>query len=70
LLAKNLPATDENAVLYAMFPTETERVIKGEKPPPPPKIAEPSRQVEHPGTRYVLNIGGTQHEVVVEEVSR
>jgi pyruvate carboxylase subunit B len=70
LNGKNLPATDENAVLYAMFPTETERVIKGEKPPPLPKAAEPLRQVEHPGTRYVLNIGGKQHEVVVEEVSR
>lgn len=72
LRAKNLPDTDENAVLFAMFPIETERVLKGEAPPPAPKSAapDPSKKAEHPGSRHVLNIDGQRHEVVVEEVSK
>jgi oxaloacetate decarboxylase alpha subunit/pyruvate carboxylase subunit B len=78
LRAKNLPDTDENAVLYAMFPQETEKVIKGEKPTaaaPAPVPANGSTATtasasKHNGSRYVLNIDGKRHEVTVEEVIR
>jgi pyruvate carboxylase subunit B len=41
LAAKNLPATDEIAVLYAMFPRETEALLRppAAKPAPAPAIA-------------------------------
>lgn len=80
LRAKNLPDTDENAVLFAMFPVETEKVLKGEAPaaaaPPKPAPApvttnsSPAVPDKRNGSRYVLNIDGRRHEVVVEEVVR
>jgi len=64
-------------VLYAMFPQELEKVIKGEKPAAPPAAKpEPSATApasngsKHNGSRYVLNIDGIRHEVLVEEVAR
>jgi oxaloacetate decarboxylase alpha subunit/pyruvate carboxylase subunit B len=80
LRAKNLPDTDENAVLYAMFPQETEKVIKGEPPTAAaPKVAPapatsngsavPAVNIRN-GSRYTLNIDGKRHEVLVEEVIR
>jgi len=42
LTSKGLPATDEAAVLYAMFPQQTEAVYKGTaKPEEPKKKAAP-----------------------------
>lgn len=80
LREKGMPDSDENAVLYAMFPLETEKVIKGEAKPavaPEPKAAAPapaaattSNGDSRKGARYVLNIDGKRHEVVVEEVVR
>jgi oxaloacetate decarboxylase alpha subunit/pyruvate carboxylase subunit B len=80
LRAKNLPDTDENAVLFAMYPQETEKVIKGEAPaaaaPKPASAPTPVAANGTPGpdkrngSRYVLNIDGKRHEVVVEEVIR
>ena len=77
LRAKGLPDTEENAVLYAMFPQETEKVIKGESPPAAPKSASAAPNGagaasggRRNGSRYVLNIDGKRHEVVVEEVIR
>lgn len=77
LRAKNLTDTDENAVLYAMFPVETEKVLKSEapvaatpKPAPPAPAANGNGTSKKNGSRYVLNIDGKRHEVVVEEVIR
>lgn len=80
LRARNLPDTDENAVLYAMFPQETEKVLKGEAPaaaapkteaaPAPVTTNSSPAPDKRNGSRYVLNIDGKRHEVVVEEVIR
>ena len=51
-----------------MFPNELTKVLKGEKPAP---IAKPTAASEAAkaavGRKYVLNIDGARHEVVVEE---
>ncbi|MEI6351192.1 MAG: pyruvate carboxylase subunit B [Verrucomicrobiota bacterium] len=66
LRAKGLPDSDENAVLFAMFPMETEKVLKGEKPAPiKPAAAAPNAA----GRRYLLNVDGARHEVLVEEMN-
>jgi oxaloacetate decarboxylase alpha subunit/pyruvate carboxylase subunit B len=77
LRAKGLPDTDENAVLFAMFPTETERVLRGEKPPvaaaTPAKPAETSgstaTSAKQNARRYLLNVEGQSREVLVEELN-
>ena len=69
LTKKGLPATDEAAVLYAMFPTETEKVLKGEfVAPPVPKTDAPAAPTG-PGKRYSLTIEGKKHDVLVEELA-
>ncbi len=78
LASKNLPSTDEAAVLYAMFPIETERVLTGkatpEKPPAKPSsppAASSSTSTDGHGKKahnLVLTINGAKHEVTVEEV--
>ncbi len=76
LRAKNLPDSDENAVLYAMFPLETEKVLKGEAKAAVAAQAAPKTETKTKttnaanGSRYVLNIDGKRHEVIVEEVSK
>ncbi|MDD5349425.1 MAG: pyruvate carboxylase subunit B [Chthoniobacteraceae bacterium] len=69
LKAKGYDDSDENAVLWAMFPAELEKVLKGEKPAAPAaKAAAPSAAAAAAvGRKYVLNIDGARHEVVVEE---
>ena len=69
LKAKGFEDSDENAVLYAMFPLELEKVLKGEKPAPiaKPAAAPSAAAAAAVGRKYVLNIDGARHEVVVEE---
>jgi len=70
LAKKGLPVTDEAAVLYAMFPTETEKVLTGKfVAPPAPKADAKPAVPSGPGKRYSLTIEGKKHEVLVEEVA-
>ena len=76
LRSKGLSDTDENAVLFAMFPMETERVLKGETPPQAtvvPHPAEPtsarSTTAKQNARRYRLSVDGAFHEVQVEELN-
>jgi oxaloacetate decarboxylase alpha subunit/pyruvate carboxylase subunit B len=57
LRAKGLDDSDENAVLFAMFPVETEKVLKGGSPPAPaPKpAANPVSPVPAPPTPAVAS---------------
>ncbi len=76
LAEKGLPVTDEAAVLFAMFPIETERVYKGTAKPevPPAKAAEAASTASSGGKKIegkrnlVLTVNGERHEVLVEEV--
>jgi oxaloacetate decarboxylase alpha subunit/pyruvate carboxylase subunit B len=70
LKAKGYDDSDENAVLWAMFPAELEKVLKGEKPAPivaKPAAAPSAAATAAVGRKYVLNIDGARHEVLVEE---
>ena len=76
LRSKGLPDTDENAVLFAMFPLETERVLKGETPPQAvvvPHAPEPTpvrgTSAKQNARRYRLNVDGAFHDVQVEELN-
>ena len=71
LKAKGFDDSDENAVLWAMFPAELEKVLKGEKPAAPkPAAAAPSAAASAAvGRKYVLNIDGARHNVTVEEAN-
>ncbi len=77
LTSKGLPADDEAAVLYAMFPREFERLARGEKPPPAP-AAKPSPAASpalrgaagaHDRRRFRLTIDGKTSDVQVEELA-
>ncbi|HPA19617.1 MAG TPA: pyruvate carboxylase subunit B [Verrucomicrobiae bacterium] len=81
LKAKGLPATDENAVLYAMFPQQLEAFYKPKAATPPPAKAAPPQQAPTPAStgagvatesparrRYLINIDGRSHEAFVETV--
>jgi oxaloacetate decarboxylase alpha subunit/pyruvate carboxylase subunit B len=76
LKEKGLPEDDETVVLFAMFPVETEKLLRVEKPPATPAAAAAPAQVSTPparaGTRpkkYVMHIEGKKHTVEVEEVA-
>lgn len=78
--AKGLPANDEIAVLFAMFPQQVEALIKG--PPAPeaksaapvavakatPAPAQPASLVSGNRNQMVLTIDGKRHEVTVEKL--
>jgi pyruvate/oxaloacetate carboxyltransferase len=70
LKEKDLPDDDETAVLFAMFPVETEKLLRGEKPaaPAPASSATPSRAGAR-SKKYVMHIEGKKHNVEVEEVA-
>jgi oxaloacetate decarboxylase alpha subunit/pyruvate carboxylase subunit B len=74
LKEKDLPEDDETAVLFAMFPVETEKLLRGEKPaapaasPSPAATASPARTGARP-KKYVMHIEGKKHHVEVEEVA-
>ncbi len=69
LASKNLPATDEAAVLYAMFPQQTEAVFNGTaKPEVKTVAAKVSTSTEIAKTRRVaLTVDGQRKDVLVEE---
>ena len=69
LAAKNLPATDEAAVLYAMFPQQTEAVYNGTAKPEVKTVAKAiSQSTDIAKTRRVaLTVDGIRHDVTVEE---
>ena len=71
LAKKDLPVTDEVAVLYAMFPMETEKVLKGRfvAPAAPKPEAKPVASLNGGSKRYALTIEGKKHEVLVEELA-
>jgi pyruvate carboxylase subunit B len=75
LKEKDLPGNDETAVLFAMFPVETEKLLRGERPSAPaaaaapaPVSTRPARTGTHP-KKYVMHIEGQKHNVEVEEVA-
>jgi len=69
LASKNLPATDEAAVLYAMFPQQTEAVYNGTAKPEVKTVAKAiSQSTDIAKTRRVaLTVDGIRHDVTVEE---
>lgn len=83
LKERGLPEDDETAVLFAMFPVETEKLLRGEKPAEQKNNVQdagtikqgtkpsPSNAVPYAGRakRYLMHIEGTQHSVEVEEMA-
>jgi oxaloacetate decarboxylase alpha subunit/pyruvate carboxylase subunit B len=77
LREKGHPEDDETAVLYAMFPVETEKLLRGEKPvevkaaAAPAKSARPAPAAAPHGhaSRYVMHIEGKPHSVEIEEIA-
>ncbi|MGN0836253.1 MAG: pyruvate carboxylase subunit B [Akkermansia sp.] len=78
LTAKNIPATDENCVIYAMFPQQLEDYYAGKKPEPP--TAKKEENYGAPvslssvgvaaaisGNDMKLNILGREYDVHIEE---
>jgi oxaloacetate decarboxylase alpha subunit/pyruvate carboxylase subunit B len=75
LKEKDLPEDDETAVLFAMFPVETERLLRGEKPPTAPAqktvaaSSAASSPTGHRPKKYVMHVEGQKHTVEVEELA-
>jgi pyruvate carboxylase subunit B len=83
LAAKSLPVTDDVAVLYAMFPRETEALLKPSPaaaaapavPAPAPVVRvapapAPAPSVRANGlNRFRLTVNGLKHDVTVEETA-
>jgi len=82
LARKRLPVTHDAAVLYAMFPRETEAFFKPAAPiaaPPPPVVVtstRPAPSAAAPGTgpgaapkHFTLTVNGHRHDVLVEEAA-
>ncbi len=70
LAEKGLPTDDETAVMHAMFPVETAKLLKGEKPAAP--AAPASKQIEGKSVstrRFRVSMNGQQAEAVVEELA-
>lgn len=75
LAAKGLPVSDENAVLYAMFPRETEAYYKPKPAASAPATAAAAPAAATPApasaksSRYVLTVNSRRYETTVEEIS-
>ena len=72
LTERDLPETDELAVLYAMFPQELVKVMKGpppvaETPPQRTLVKEVPASVSGETSRYRMTVNGTAYEVAVED---
>lgn len=69
LAGKNLPATDEAAVLYAMFPQQTAAVLDGSAKPEvkaaPVKVSGSTEIAK--SRRVALTVDGVRKDVLVEE---
>ena len=74
LQEKGLPEDDETAVLFAMFPIETEKLLRGEKPGErrvaPASVSPQPRPAPRKGPthHYKMQIEGQSHEVEIEEI--
>lgn len=75
LKEKGLPEDDETAVLFAMFPVEMEKLLRGVKPgvakvPPAPARPAPRTTATAGGRakHYVMEIEGQKHAVEIEEL--
>lgn len=83
LAAKNIPVSDENAVLFAMFPRETEAFhhpkpaaaapasATAPKPAPTPVVAAPGSVLSATSrrvARYALTVGDRRYETSVEVI--
>ena len=74
LQEKGLPEDDETAVLFAMFPIETEKLLRGEKPGErkvsPASVSVQPRPAPRKGPthHYKMQIEGQSHEVEIEEI--
>lgn len=84
LRKENLPDDDESAVLFAMFPTEFKKLMRGEKPaaaarseaaaianptPPSPVSSRAAAPAPHGKiTRLALTIDGARKEVEISEI--
>jgi pyruvate carboxylase subunit B len=78
LARKELPVTDDVAVLYAMFPRETEALLKPAAPAPavsaPVQVATPAPAPVAPASavpvggpkHFHLTVNGRRHDVLVE----
>jgi pyruvate carboxylase subunit B len=69
LARKGLPVTDDNAVLYAMFPRETEALHKPAAPVTPVAPVSPPVSVGTAPGRFQLTVNGHRHEVLVQEAA-
>ena len=75
LKEKGLPEDDETAVLFAMFPVEMEKLLRGEKPGETraavAAAAKPreTTAAKSKSTRYVMEIEGTKHNIEIEEMA-
>jgi len=75
LAAKGLPVTDENCVIYAMFPQQLEDYYAGKKPEPPTNdnfgapaaLTTVGVSAAISGRNMKLNIMGREYDVVIEE---
>ena len=78
LAAKGMPATDENCVIYCMFPQQLEDYYAGKKPEPPttPKqenfgapaaLSTVGVAAAISGRNMKLNIMGREYDVTIEE---
>ena len=74
LESSGIEATDELAVLHAMFPQELKKVLAGETKPVPMKKTERAKESTNSGSaagssRYRLTVDGNAYDVAVEEVA-
>jgi len=72
LARKGLPVTDDNAVLFAMFPRETEAFYLPPAPASAPVIPRPASVpgAGAGGSRHFhLTVNGRRHEVLVQEAA-
>ncbi len=71
LRAKGLPADDETAVLYAMFPQQVLDLHAGRKPAaaaPAPAPAGTATKPATPAKRFRITLGAHRRDAIVEEV--
>jgi pyruvate carboxylase subunit B len=70
LKAKELPVTDEIAVLFAMFPQQVESLLKPKAGAPAAGAATPAKKPLKPGQKqFAMTVNGHRHDVIVEEVA-
>ncbi|MFZ4694258.1 MAG: pyruvate carboxylase subunit B [Verrucomicrobiia bacterium] len=69
LRAKGIPADDEAAVLYAMFPQQTEALLTGKAVREQPSAKKPDAGTSSGQPRKLaITLHGRRHEILIEEV--